>query len=280
MNYIFSDLMCEISENTIKNNKKGDAGRINFRRNISKNIEFQNIVFDDGEKRHSIVYFTPQIWEINDADFVLLREKLAEDIRSMAVGLIGNENKNPSVLTVGLGNPFFSTDSLGPETVQNIKTASLGSKGANILSVIPNVKMNTGIESAEHVVALVRRVCPHLVIVIDSLAARSIDRLASTVQISNFGLAPGSGLGRMREKLDRETLGVPVISLGIPTVVNLSTVMNDYFNKIGNLKFNSHALDSLEKRKNFFITPKEIELVIKSGAFLLSEAVNSAFLGY
>ena len=280
MNYIFSDLMCEISENTIKNNKKGDAGRINFRRNISKNIEFQNIVFDDGEKRHSIVYFTPQIWEINDADFVLLREKLAEDIRSMAVGLIGNENKNPSVLTVGLGNPFFSTDSLGPETVQNIKTASLGSKGANILSVIPNVKMNTGIESAEHVVALVRRVCPHLVIVIDSLAARSIDRLASTVQISNFGLAPGSGLGRMREKLDRETLGVPVISLGIPTVVNLSTVMNDYFNKIGNLKFNSHASDSLEKRKNFFITPKEIELVIKSGAFLLSEAVNSAFLGY
>ena len=280
MNYIFSDLMCEISENTIKNNKKGDAGRINFRRNISKNIEIQNIVFDDGEKRHSIVYFTPRIWEINDADFVLLREKLAEDIRSMAVGLIGNENKNPSVLTVGLGNPFFSTDSLGPETVQNIKTASFGSKGANILSVIPNVKMNTGIESAEHVVALVRRVCPHLVIVIDSLAARSIDRLASTVQISNFGLAPGSGLGRMREKLDREMLGVPVISLGIPTVVNLSTVMHDYFNKIGNLKFNSHALDSLEKRKNFFITPKEIELVIKSGAFLLSEAVNSAFLGY
>ena len=280
MNYIFSDLMCEISENTIKNNKKGDAGRINFRRNISKNIEIQNIVFDDGEKRHSIVYFTPRIWEINDADFVLLREKLAEDIRSMAVGLIGNENKNPSVLTVGLGNPFFSTDSLGPETVQNIKTASFGSKGANILSVIPNVKMNTGIESAEHVVALVRRVCPHLVIVIDSLAARSIDRLASTVQISNFGLAPGSGLGRMREKLDREMLGVPVISLGIPTVVNLSTVMHDYFNKIGNLKFNSHALDSLEKRKNFFITPKEIDLVIKSGAFLLSEAVNSAFLGY
>jgi spore protease len=127
--------------------------------------------------------------------------------------------------------------------------------------------MNTGIESTKYILAIVKDLRPDLAIVIDSLAARNIDRLASTVQISNFGLSPGSGIGRMRQRIDRETLGIPVISVGIPTVANLSSVISDIMKETANLN----------KGKNYFITPKEIELVIKSGAILLSEAINDVF---
>ena len=277
MDFIFTDLSCEISQNAINCDKKGAVGATAFREKISQNIEMQNVDFNDCENRRSIVYFTSQIWEMNDMDFILLCDRLSKDLRSMTGDFVRYKNESFSVLTVGLGNPFFSTDSLGPETVKKIKTGLRGTEGITIYSVIPNVEMNTGIASKEHILALVKSLQPHLVIVIDSLAARSIERLASTVQISNFGLAPGSGLGRNRQKIDSELLGIPVISLGIPTVVNASTMMSEFLSKIRETENGETFFDDLEKRKNYFITPKEIELVIKAGSFLLSEAINAAF---
>jgi len=269
MNHIFTDLACEIADNTVESNKKSSYPTHIFRQKISENIEKQTINFENVENKRSIIYFTPQIWEINDVDFFLLQSKMSDDISSMVTEQMAGKNDIYSVLTVGLGNPFFSTDSLGPETVKNIKTGLQGAGKRRVYSIVPDVEINTGIESTKYILAMVNSLRPNLVIVIDSLAARSIYRLASTVQISNYGLSPGSGLGRSRQQIDKETLGIPVISIGIPTVANLSSFM------YGDTK----KSDDIEKRKKYFITPKEIELIIKSGAILLSETINKAFWG-
>ena len=199
--------------------------------------------------------------DLNNIDFNHLRDALSLNIRDLINDCLNVTNNIYSVLTVGLGNPIFSTDSLGPETIKNIKTSPKNAQGKAVYSIIPNVEINTGIQSTSHVVSLTQNLHPDLVIVIDSLSARSIDRLASTVQISNYGLAPGSGLGRSRQRIDKDLLGIPVISIGIPTVVDLSAITNN------------------DRNKKFFVTPNEIEIVIKTGSFLLSDAINSAIWG-
>ena len=260
----FSDLACENFKSTEKAAQKQCKTNIFFER-ISDKIERQTFTFTDGDNKKSTVYFIPPLTEISDIDFDHSKALLSSNIRALIDECSDIKNDAFSILTVGLGNPIFSTDSLGPETVKNIKTTSINAKKKAVYSVIPNVEINTGIPSASHILALSQGLRPDVVIVVDSLAAGSIERLASTVQISNYGLAPGSGLGRTRQRIDKDLLGIPVISIGIPTVVDLSAV-------ISNEK-------SADIEKKYFVTPNEIELVIKAGSILLSDAINSAIWG-
>ena len=178
-----------------------------------------------------------------------------------------------TILFAGLGNRGITPDALGPATADLILATrhidgelskSLGLEGLQRVAVIsPNVLGNTGIEAAETVSAAVEITEPAAVVVVDALAARSIDRLGKTIQISNTGISPGAGVGNRRREMSENTLGVPVISIGIPTVVDLSTLIFD--------------LCGRDTDKQEIVTPKDIDLIISRGAKLLARSLNRVF---
>lgn len=139
-------------------------------------------------------------------------------------------------LVIGLGNDKVTPDALGPVVVENILVTNhifeLQPENVNdgyrrVCGVIPGVMGETGIETFEICDAIVKRVKPDFVVVVDALAARSIKRVNKTIQVTNTGIHPGSGVGNKRKELSKETLGVPVIAIGVPTVVDAVSITND-----------------------------------------------------
>jgi spore protease len=120
---------------------------------------------------------------------------------------------------------------------------------------------------------------PDVVLVIDALAARSCERLSRTVQLSDVGIAPGSGVGNHRCAITHETLGVPVIALGVPTVVNSATLVYDALHEAGIEEADGALQRVLETGKSFFVSPKESDVITKEFSTLLADAVSRAFLG-
>lgn len=183
------------------------------------------------------------------------------------------------VLVVGLGNSQCTPDALGPKTASRILvTRHMAEHLSDILqipamtrvsSVAPGVLGQTGLETAELVRGLVDKISPSLVIVIDALAARSMDRLGRTIQISDTGISPGSGVGNARRELTEQTVGVPVISIGIPTVVDAVTMAQDILGS-------EQADIRQEERTTMIVTPREIDLLIEHSADILSMALNKA----
>ncbi|MBR6563362.1 MAG: GPR endopeptidase [Clostridia bacterium] len=199
-------------------------------------------------------------------------------------------DENGCVLVVGLGNIEITPDSLGPRVVrellvtrhiEGLDPSLFESAGfASVAAVSPGVLAQTGIESAEIVESVCRAVKPRCVILIDSLASRRLNRLASTVQMSDVGLSPGSGVFNRRAALDKSTLGVPVISLGVPMVVDAATLAYDLLEEqVGNA---SDEFVSVIERvlagngREMFVTPKENDVIAKQTAKLLSSALNVA----
>lgn len=143
------------------------------------------------------------------------------------------------VLIVGLGNEKSTPDSLGPLTINNIIVTnhlymlnSLDEGFRRVCTLKPGVMGTTGIETSDLIVSIVKEIKPNLVIVIDSLASQSIDRLNKTIQMTDTGIHPGSGIGNQRKKIDEKTIGTPVIAIGVPTVVDAVTIVSDTFNYI------------------------------------------------
>ena len=199
-------------------------------------------------------------------------------------------DENGCVLVIGLGNIEITPDSLGPRVVrellvtrhiEGLDPSLFESAGfASVAAVSPGVLAQTGIESAEIVESVCRAVKPRCVILIDSLASRRLNRLASTVQMSDVGLSPGSGVFNRRAALDKSTLGVPVISLGVPMVVDAATLAYDLLEEqVGNA---SDEFVSVIERvlagngREMFVTPKENDVIAKQTAKLLSSALNVA----
>ena len=192
------------------------------------------------------------------------------------------------VLAVGLGNPCLAADAVGPFTVRQITVTrhlkdampslfdALG--GLPVAALSPGVIGQTGIETAELVLGAVGNVRPALVIAVDALAARGPGRLASTVQLSDTGISPGSGVGNHRTALDRKTLGVPVIAVGVPTVIDVNTLVLDALEKAG-------MADTLPEnffpdRENFFVSLKECDAAVSAVSSLLAEAIDLALKQY
>lgn len=200
-------------------------------------------------------------------------EKMAEYLQE----LMGTE-KEKSVLVVGLGNREVTPDALGPETVGNLMItrhvireygkAALGREKVHQVSgIVPGVMAQTGMETLEIVKGIVEETKPDLVVAIDALAARSSKRLNRTIQISDAGIHPGSGVGNHRNSLTKETLGIPVVALGVPTVVNAATIIYDATG-------NSDAITP--NLNGMFVTPKDIDETIKRLSYTISEALNLA----
>lgn len=192
--------------------------------------------------------------------------------------LLPTDNDEASVLVVGLGNREVTPDALGPNVINNLLitrhmvkefgSAAYGEEKKHVVSgIVPGVMAQTGMESAEILRGVIQETKPDLVIVVDALAARSTKRLNRTIQVTNTGIHPGSGVGNHRNAITQESLGIPVIAIGIPMVVDAATIVNDAM---------ENMLKSMSELNNMFVTPKDIDENVKRLSYTISEALNIA----
>lgn len=252
------------------------------------------IVTENGAKsmgRPQGTYITIEAPELSTPDEDYHRE-ISEEISTHLRKLI-DLKKEKSVLVVGLGNAAITADALGPQVVDNLLMTrhiikEYGLRGIKhekmhrISGIAPGVMAQTGMETAEIVQGIVSETKPDVVVAIDALAARSVRRLSRTIQITDTGIHPGSGVGNHRNGLTEENLQVKVIGIGVPTVVDAATIVHDSM---------AHLLDALEEteQKEFldemiapnlysmFVTPKDVDETIKYLSFMISEGLNIAF---
>lgn len=210
---------------------------------------------------------------------------LEQTDESMAVKIITSRlrslfpRKPGTVLVVGLGNREITPDALGPESASGVLATRHikkelgeveGLEDLNPVAVLsPGVLGKTGIETLEIIKGAVESVKPGLVIAVDAFAARDTERLGTTVQVSSSGICPGSGVGNSRKALDKNSLGVPVISIGVPTVVDATTLARELAGENLPEKIRPYG-------REMFVTPREIDVIIKRAAKLISRVLNSA----
>ena len=225
----------------------------------------------------------------------LLREHDPQ-VRIAMSALLGEElsrlicpDGNAPVLVVGLGNRDVTPDSLGPSAAgkilvtRHIMDSSFAPEHMHsVCAIAPGVLGVTGVETMELVESLVRKIHPRAVVCIDSLAARDSQRIGCTVQISSTGIQPGSGVGNHRKPLTRETLGVDVIAIGVPTVIYAATLARDAFALLSGEAKQEEALGSMERELletglgNLIVTPRDIDAIVKNCATLIAGGVNRA----
>lgn len=212
-------------------------------------------------------------------------EELSEDeIEAVAEEIAAMLPKDGLILVVGLGNNDITPDAVGPRTTRQILATrhisgevakQNGFEGLRPISAIaPGVLGQTGIETAEIIKSLSKDLNPAAVIAVDALAARSVSRLGNTIQIASSGISPGSGVMNARKELSSKSLGVPVISIGIPTVVDAATLANDLLNAADGSKGRAGMFEP--EGAEMMITPREIDVLIGHACKTLSLAINKA----
>ena len=257
-------------------------------------VEKVKILNEEGEKA-----IGKPIGSYITIDIKKLKLAQEEDIQK-ASEVLTNELKNildmhiqkqDEIIIVGLGNIYVTPDSLGPKVINEIDVTRhlikyvpdiVEKDTRSVSAVAPGVLGTTGIETVEILKGIIENTHPKLVVVIDALASRSIERLSSTIQISDTGIIPGGGVGNARTEISEKTLGIPVIALGIPTVVETAVLVNDSLNlfidKLQNdAKSNSYLNEIKEKDNyeeikdalnpsdyNMIVTPKEIDDLIEN----------------
>ena len=190
------------------------------------------------------------------------------------------------VLVAGLGNRDITPDALGPKTADQVLatrhvTGELEKLTGHshfrpVVTVSPNVLGNTGMEAFELLEGLARQLEPTVIIAVDALAARTLGRLGCTVQLCDAGIAPGSGVGNTRPAISRETLGVPVIAVGVPTVVDATTLAADLLDQ-SKVRFSDSLQQQISPRgTQMVVTPREIDLLISRSSHLVAMAINTA----
>lgn len=214
-------------------------------------------------------------------------EEVSNEIAMQLRRLIPDIGEEKSILVVGLGNRDVTADALGPRSVDNLlitrhvmdqfgPAAYEKDRMHRISAIAPGVMARTGMEAAEIIKGIVDQTQPDAVVAIDALAARSTKRLNRTIQITNTGIHPGSGVGNHRNALTEESLGVPVIAIGIPTVVDAVTIVSDVLEQNGENLTNKEKLLNSEFT-NFYVTGKDIDEIVKRLSYTVSEALNMAF---
>ena len=195
------------------------------------------------------------------------------------------------ILVVGLGNDEVTPDSLGPKVIKKLLVTKhfydLGQLESNlgiVGALSPGVMGQTGIETGDIVKALVKKTKPDLVLVIDALASRSLYRVNRTIQISTAGINPGSGVGNKRKEISMKTLGIPVVAIGVPTVVDVISIFNDTLDFVANvteeakLEYNEYDVKEAlsESNLDFMVTPKEIDEVMNMLSDVISKGINTS----
>ncbi|MBR3161683.1 MAG: GPR endopeptidase [Bacilli bacterium] len=248
--------------------------------NINDNIKVTNVIVDDklslSLNKRKGNYTTIEFIDItNHEDKIEIKKILEKEIKVLLNKL--HITSNNKVLIIGLGNKNSTADSLGPKVIDKILVTrhlfELGTnikKGIrNVSAISPGVMATTGIETYDTITSLVNKIKPDFLIVIDSLASLSIDRINKTIQLTDTGIHPGSGVGNNRKELSIDTIGIPVIAIGVPTVVESSTIVNDTINylfkhlsyiknnyQVNKLVFN-HSSNYLKDIKDMDLTSDE-----------------------
>ena len=255
---------------------------------------------------------TPNLAIPDDESHMNIAARLCGYIRELVRKNAGNKEGDLSVLVVGLGNREVTPDALGPYVADHLSVTrhivkeygkyAMGLEHASLISaIVPGVMGQTGMESTEIVRGIVKETHPDMVIAVDALAARNSKRLNRTVQIADTGIHPGSGIGNNRSGLTEESLGVPVIGIGVPTVVDAATIVNDTMENfiaalessdslkgVGEVLRSYNAGEKYEFVKELiaphlngmFVTPKDVDEMIHQISHTISEALNMLFSDY
>lgn len=245
------------------------------------------ITNDEGERaldRKKGNYITIDVKRINN--ITTEKENEIIDVFSKELKSIIEKNSKlgDEVLVVGLGNLYATPDSLGSKVVQNIEITrhikiylpnAIDPNTRSVSAITPGVLGTTGVETVEIVKGIVDNIKPKFVIAIDSLCSKNIDRINKSIQISDTGIIPGGGVGNKQEELSKDTLGIPVIGIGVPTVLDAATIVTD---TLSSCKINISENEVVEKMKlnnfNFIVTPKEIDSLIENMSAIISEGIN------
>ena len=289
--------------NSIENEIQGiKSEKEEINENIS--VERVKIINEDGEKAIGKLqgnYITIDIKNLKiaqDEDIEKTAETLSNELKNIIDKHI---DKKGEILIVGLGNIYVTPDSLGPKVINEIEVTrhiinylpQYVEEGTRMVSAIsPGVLGTTGIETLEILKGIVDNINPKLVIVIDALASRSIERISSTIQISDTGIVPGAGVGNTRAEISKKTLGIPVIAIGIPTVVETAVLVNDcldlFITKLQDEAKSNDYLNNLKEEDNYeeiketlipkdynlIVTPKEIDDLIENMKEVVSKGIN------
>lgn len=274
--------------------------------NENLKVERVRITNEEGEKaigKPQGIYTTIDIKKLRIAQEEEI-EKAAQTLSNELSQIISKHiDKQGEILVVGLGNESVTPDALGPKAIGEIEVTrhvikylpQYVNEGTRMVSAIsPGVLGTTGIETVEILQGVVENIKPKLVIVIDALASRSIERISSTIQISDTGIVPGAGVGNTRKEISERTLGIPVIAIGIPTVVELATLVsdgidifidrlqekaesNEYLNKLQQDDKYEEVKEALNVGEyNMIVTPKEIDGLIDNMKDIVARGINFA----
>lgn len=254
---------------------------------------------------------TPNLSSPDEGIHREVSEELAKYLIEVMKKIIPESEHDKEVLVIGLGNRQATPDALGPYVADNLnvtrhivkeygKYAALEEMNCVVSAIVPGVMAQTGMETAEIIKGVVRETKPDLLIVIDALAARNSRRLNRTIQIADTGINPGSGVGNYRNAITKETIGVPVIAIGVPTVVDAVTIVSDTMENLLSALETSESLKGVglvlggyseaEKYElikeliapnlnSMFMTPKDIDETVKRLSYTISEGLNLAFSG-
>ena len=236
----------------------------------------------------------------NEEEIQKTSEVVTKELKTLLAKHVAEKD---SILIVGLGNIYVTPDSLGPKVINKIDITRhlleympevLDENTREVSAISPGVLGTTGIETMEILKGIVDNVKPKLVIIIDALASRNIERISSSVQLADTGIVPGAGVGNARKELTESTLGIPVIAMGIPTVVEAATIAadsltlfikkaqengksNDFLNRLQEEDKYQIIKEILAPEEyNFIVTPKEIDNLIEKMKDIVARGINFA----
>ncbi len=290
------------------NNIQKDINGIEAENELQKDIEISRVKITNEEGEKALAkpignYITLDVKNMKTADDEKI-EEIAEAVANELRNVIGKHiNDTEDILVVGLGNLEVTPDSLGPKVISHIEITRhileympklMPEDTRPVSAISPGVLGTTGIETMEILKGIVENIKPKLLIVIDALAARSIERISSSIQIADTGIVPGAGVDNKRKEISKKTLGIPVIALGIPMVVDLASITNDCINlfieSLQQKAMSNEYLNELKEKDNYeeikealiprdynmIVTPKEIDILIENMSKIVSKGINKA----
>ncbi len=288
--YIRTDLATESP--IIEKEQTVEGISVSIEKNDKSEISIIDVLNTEGEKQLGkpmgtyITVSFGKVWNLLDNDFNSIINTVSEKIRQLTNKHLQNK-QNYTILVAGLGNRYITPDAIGPLTVKGItvtrhikdydKNLFKMLEKQSIAAISPGVLGQTGIETYELIKSASDSISPDLIIVVDALASKSVDRLATTIQICDTGIAPGSGIGNKRKAINQNTLGVPVIAIGVPTMVSSSTLVYDALEKAEVYDISDELTEVLENGKSFFVTLNESDTVVSSLSNIISKSINNAF---
>lgn len=297
-----------IERNDMYKKQNGQIDGVEVQNEEKENIKITRVKItnEEGEKAlnkpkgNYITLDIKNIKTIDNEQIEKISDNLAEELRNIIKEHISDTE---DILIVGLGNLYVTPDALGPKVVPEIEITrhileympkAMPEDTRPVSAISPGVLGTTGIETMEILKGIVENVKPKMLIVIDALATRSIERISSSIQIADTGIVPGAGVNNTRKEISQKTLGIPVIALGIPTVVDLASITNDCIDLfIENLQQKAMSNDYLNKLReqdnyeeikealvpkdyNMIVTPKEIDKLIENMSKIVATGINMA----